>query len=206
MNYIIYKTTNKINGKYYTGCHQTDNLDDGYLGSGKYLKYAIRKYGRSNFKFEILHNISSKEEMFELERIIVNEELVNDPMSYNLKIGGSGGNPGIVGAFKGRLHSKETKEKIRQAALNQVITDEKRKKLSVNNAMKNNPEIRKKVSDSLTGRTCSELHCKRVADANTGKILINNGITAKRISADDLDKYKNTGWSKGGLPRKKKGR
>lgn len=205
MNFIIYKTTNTINGKYYTGCHQTDNLDDGYLGSGKYLKHAIQKYGRTNFKFEILHSVSSKEEMFELERIIVNEELVNDLMSYNLKLGGSGGNPGIVGAFKGKIHTEETKEKIRQASLKQVTSDEKRRKLSINSGMKNK-DIAKKVSITLTGRVCSLEHCRKVAEANIGKILINNGIVAKRISKDELAIYENTEWSKGGLPRKKTGR
>ena len=203
MNYLIYKTTNLLNTKYYIGCHQTDNLNDGYLGSGKHLKYAIKKYGKNNFKFEIMYSLSSKEEMFELERSIVNEDLINSPLTYNLKIGGSGGNPGIIGAFKGKKHSDETKEKQRQASLKQITTDEKRKKLSVNNAMKNNPEIRKKVSETLTGRTCSNEHCKRVAEANLGKILINNGIIAKRIPKDELAKYKNTEWSKGGLPRKK---
>lgn len=203
MNYLIYKTTNLLNNKYYIGCHQTNNLNDGYLGSGKHLKYAIKKYGKNNFKFEIMYSLSSKEEMFDLERSIVNEDLVNNPLTYNLKIGGSGGNPGIVGAFKGKKHSDKTKEKQRQASLKQITTDEKRKKLSVNNAMKNDPEIRKKVSESLTGRTCSDAHCKRVAEANLGTILINNGIVAKRIPKDELVKYKNTEWSKGGLPRKK---
>ena len=203
MNYLIYKTTNLLNNKYYIGCHQTDNLNDSYLGSGKHLKYAIKKYGKANFKFEIMYSLSSKEEMFELERSIVNEDLVNNPLTYNLKIGGSGGNPGIVGAFKGRTHSNETKEKQRQAALKQVVSDETRQKLSMNNAMKNNLEIRKKVSESLTGRTCSDVHCKRVAQANLGTILINNGTIAKRIPKDELEKYKNTEWSKGGLPRKK---
>jgi len=206
MNYIIYKTTNAITGKYYVGCHQTVNLNDGYLGSGKHLRYAIKKYGIDNFKFEILYSVSSKEEMFELERNIVNEDLVKNPQTYNLKIGGSGGNPGIMGAFTGKKHSEETKEKQRRASLRQVTTDEKRRKLSVNSAMKNNPEIRKKVSEMLTGRICSDEHCRRVAEANIGTILINNGVIAKRIPKDELANYKNTEWSKGGLPRKNKGR
>lgn len=109
----------------YVGSHQTDDLSDNYLGSGKHLKRAIKKYGRENFKFEILHILSSKEEMFEVERNIVNEDFVKDPLTYNLKIGGSGGNPGIVGAFSGRKHSEETKEKQRQASLKQITTDEK---------------------------------------------------------------------------------
>jgi hypothetical protein len=44
MHYIIYKTTNNINGKYYIGQHITDNLDDGYIGSGRRLKIARKKY------------------------------------------------------------------------------------------------------------------------------------------------------------------
>lgn len=43
MHYIIYETTNNKNGKKYIGCHVTDNLNDEYLGSGKYLKIAIKK-------------------------------------------------------------------------------------------------------------------------------------------------------------------
>jgi len=203
MKYIIYKTTNLLNGMYYIGCHQTNDLDDGYLGSGKHLKRAIKKYGYTNFKFEILYSVSTKEEMFELERSIVNEDLVKDPLTYNLKIGGSGGNPGIVGAFKGRKHSRESIEKIRQSALKQIASAETRKKMSVNNAMKNDPEIRKKVSDSLTGRMCSDEHRKRVAEANLGKILVNNGIIAKRISSSELELYINKNWTRGRLPKDK---
>ena len=46
-------------------------------------------------------------------------------------------------------------------------------------------------------------HNKKVAEANLGKILVNNGINAKRISKEKLEEYQSLGWSKGGLPRKK---
>jgi len=52
--YIIYKTTNLINGKIYVGQHKTDIKEDGYLGSGKLLRLAILKYGINNFIREIL--------------------------------------------------------------------------------------------------------------------------------------------------------
>ena len=36
--YTIYKITNKTNGKFYIGLHETKDLLDGYLGSGISLK------------------------------------------------------------------------------------------------------------------------------------------------------------------------
>jgi len=53
---IIYKTTNTINGKIYVGKHNKDN--DDYLGSGKLLKRAMKKYGKEYFCLEILERCS----------------------------------------------------------------------------------------------------------------------------------------------------
>lgn len=40
----IYKITNTLNGHYYYGQHTTDHLDDGYMGSGTYIKRSKEKY------------------------------------------------------------------------------------------------------------------------------------------------------------------
>ena len=88
--FYFYKITNLINNHFYYGVHFTNNIDDGYMGSGKRLKYAIKKYGIENFKKEILKYFNSENEAFEYESEIVNEELINDINCYNLNKGGHG--------------------------------------------------------------------------------------------------------------------
>ena len=90
-HYLVYKTTNLVNGKIYIGKHETNNLDDGYLGSGNLLKRAIEKYGEENFKREVLFECSSREEMNAKEAELVNEEFLKRDDVYNLKQGGEGG-------------------------------------------------------------------------------------------------------------------
>ena len=89
--HYIYKTTSLVNGKFYIGMHSTNNLEDGYLGSGKSLRRAIRKYGESNFKLEILEFFSNREELAKREKELVTEDLIQDPTCFNLRPGGEGG-------------------------------------------------------------------------------------------------------------------
>jgi hypothetical protein len=91
MYYIIYKTTNTVNGKVYIGKHKTKDLNDGYLGSGKLLCRAIEKYGIDNFAREIVHLCKTEEDMNAKEREIVTEDFCLREDTYNLCVGGHGG-------------------------------------------------------------------------------------------------------------------
>ena len=89
--YIIYKTINKVNNKYYIGQHRTNNIDDGYLGSGIELTVDIKKYGKSNFIREILYLVDNSTQLDDMEDWIVNGFIIRDPNSYNRGPGGKFG-------------------------------------------------------------------------------------------------------------------
>lgn len=88
--HYIYKTTCNVSGRYYIGMHSTDNLNDGYLGSGKRLWNSIKKHGRENHSIEILEHYESREVLKNREKELVCEELLNDAMCMNLVVGGTG--------------------------------------------------------------------------------------------------------------------
>lgn len=91
--YYIYITTNLVNGKKYVGQHYGE-LDDSYIGSGNTFKKAIAKYGRENFKKEILEICSSYDDMNEAEkRWIQKLNAVRSKEYYNIATGGYNSNP-----------------------------------------------------------------------------------------------------------------
>jgi len=89
--HYIYKTTNLLSGKYYIGMHSTSDLEDGYQGSGKRLRYSINKYGAENHKVEILEYLNSREELTKREKEIVNLNEIAKKDCMNLMVGGTGG-------------------------------------------------------------------------------------------------------------------
>ena len=91
MFYTIYKITNKINGKIYVGKHQTKDLNDGYMGSGKLISASIEKYGIENFQKEILFQFDNEAEMNAREAELITEEFCLREDTYNLCPGGKGG-------------------------------------------------------------------------------------------------------------------
>lgn len=141
MFYTIYKTTNKINGKFYIGKHQTQKLNDNYLGSGKALEIAIKKYGRENFEKRIIFVFEDEKLMNEKERQIVTKDFILDKNNYNCGVGGEGGaqflkkhseqtKKILSEKRKGIIFSKETRDKISNANRKRTLSKETRKKLS----------------------------------------------------------------------------
>lgn len=86
--HYFYKITNTVNNHFYYGIHSTNDLNDGYMGSGSRLKIAIKKYGIENFSKEIIKFFNNRAELAKYEAEIVTESLVHDPNCYNMVIGG----------------------------------------------------------------------------------------------------------------------
>jgi group I intron endonuclease len=131
---FIYITTNTANGKQYIGKRSyMKNGWERYLGSGKLLLRAIRKYGRTSFSREIIYESFSKEDLDAAERSVIRSlSAVESEAFYNLSPGGSGTSFG----FMGKKHSADTRARMcasaRKENSRRQITDKLRKATSEN--------------------------------------------------------------------------
>ena len=89
----IYKTTNKLNNKIYIGQKKSNIfLENKYLGSGKYLKHAINKYGAENFTVDFIDQADTREQLSNLEiYYIALYNSTDKTIGYNIAKGGIGG-------------------------------------------------------------------------------------------------------------------
>lgn len=188
MYYGIYKITNRVNGKMYIGQHTTDDLDDGYMGSGAIMKKALKKYGREAFAKEWLEFAENAEDLNCLERMYVDEEWLARPDTYNLVLGGK--------ATAGFKHTYETKRKLSIWAKERLkdkenhpmygrhLSEEQKEKQRAAHLGQQSPMKGKRLSEE-TRKKLSEARkafCRqnpRINSRNSGKHWYNNGIESK---------------------------
>ena len=182
---IIYKATNKENGKYYIG--QTKGTLKNRIRSHKYASKnkdtvfyrAIRKYGIDAFEWEVVEECSSKKELDECEVRLIAENLDG----YNIAKGGEGGDtisshPDLdtikanVSEFhKGKTLSEEHKRKISEAHKGRkrgVMSEEHKRKISEGN--RNSYSKGRKAWNKGVPQT--EEHKNKISEANKGKIKV----------------------------------
>ena len=154
MYYTIYQTTNLLNGKKYIGKHITSDLHDSYLGSGMLLVKSIKKYGKENFKKEILFIFDNENDMNEKEKEILTESILADLNYYNIAAGGQGG---AIVLIPGHLLYESTKKRLSDSQKNRSedmsrITKENHKSKRVGMYGKSQTEYQKKtVSEKFKG-------------------------------------------------------
>ena len=174
MYYIVYKITNLINQKFYIGCHKTSNVNDDYMGSGKLIKNAIKKYGIENFQKDILFIFDNKEDMFNKEKELVTEELVLNRNCYNVKLGGTANYYYIN---HNGLNHKNNQHLILK---NKLESDEEYKKEFIDKMIKINNE--------------NGLKRRGISPKNKNKIAIYKDNKQKYIFESELNEYKDNGW------------
>lgn len=116
--YLIYETTNLKNGKIYRGRHQTNNVDDGYLGSGTHLTKAIKKYGAENFVREDLFFAFDYDSMLWAEKVFVDKLWVERRDTYNITEGGGGSYTKFIGGrWLNVMQTESAKQKRKETLL-----------------------------------------------------------------------------------------
>lgn len=197
----IYRITNLINGKVYIG--QTKQADPEKrwalhkqslrkeTGGCPLLKAAMLKYGVANFKFEVLI-ICFDTDLHKIEKEYIKKYNAITPGGYNILPGGQSG-----GGFKGKKHSSETIQKIKNTLKGLYIADPKLRTIQaerakINNAGKDLSRIisqsdnfKKAVAEGRVGRKGW-----KVTHSVEEKVEIN-----KRISETLKTYYKNNSGS-----------
>jgi len=201
---IIYKITNKINGKIYIGqtINEFEKRWSVHVSSKKgcpYLQNAIQKYGKENFDKVIVARCDSLEEMNHRETYYIKLFNTLAPNGYNLNTGGDS-----------RIPSEETRKKMSEAQkrigkgrnLGKRASEETKKKMSIINSGEGNPFFGKKhtseakLKNSLAhlGKTASEEAKQKMSIAHNGN-KYNLGTKASRetlegMSLRGLERYK----------------
>lgn len=190
---IIYKITNLINNKFYIGQDIKNNPK--YFGSGKLIISAIKKYGKKNFKKEIIEYCVDEKHLDEREIFWIKElNATNRKIAYNICEGGNTYRTmkGENNPWFGKKHSEKTKALIKEKRKFQKMSDEEKERLR--NLWK---------SDKNPGKNKSKetIEKIKIALSKIDRTGINSSMSGKTHSDEtkkhwsEIRKGKNTGLS-----------
>lgn len=175
MKGIVYKATCLVNNKVYIGVTNRtieirikEHIKLSNKTNPRYLfNKAIKKYGKDNFKFEIIDSYSSFDDRDskEINYINIYNSFYMNNMGYNMTLGGDGS--------RGHIKSKESIEKIKTARKNQIFSLETRELWSSQRKGRRlSDETKKRMSVSMVESGChkkTEAHKEKLRLANLGK-------------------------------------
>jgi group I intron endonuclease len=183
----LYKITNLLNNKVYIGQSYSETerwRQHKYCARSKpkqYIDRTMKKYGISNFIYEVIAIALSQEDTDFTEIELIKQFNSQDRnFGYNISPGGdkiwNEGLPKEKHPMFGRHHSEESKKKISEANSGKLVgpcTEERKRKISEANKGKTFSSIhKKKLSDAKLGKSrekMSEEVRQKIAKANTGK-------------------------------------
>lgn len=207
--HYIYKITRADGSeKFYIGMHSTDDLEDGYLGSGQRLWKSINKHGKDKHSKEILEFLPTRKELRDREREIVNEKLLDNKLCMNLCLGGNGGfdtvnskrqniygTNGQPGHGGQNLHFGRTSEankirwKFHRETYSRVIKTAQ--PLAVVAAQSKSANEKRAATFNAIG------HQQGSSNSQFGTCWVTNGSKPVKITKDKLEEYLTNGYSRG---------
>lgn len=182
----IYLIVNNINGKTYVGKRKfrfkTSTFSkDGYMGSGKAVKRAQKRYGIENFEKFLITYTSSEKDACEKEKFWIAHYKSLGKAEYNISL--------CQGGVIGRKCSEKQKEKMRKIMVGRTISDETKKKISETlHGRHHSYEEKEKISNTLSNYyKTHDAHSKGTKWYNNGKISVMakecpEGFSTGRIS------------------------
>ena len=205
--HCLYKIENKLNEKFYIGVHSTDDINDGYMGSGDLIIKAIKKYGKNNFLKTVLKYCDNRELLMELEKKVVNKKFVARKDTYNVNVGGVG----LVSTWK------KSNETIAYKLKNDPIWTETRSRnisSGIRNAMKKGKcstatrefqrirtekSMTKEAIEKRKTTYAKNKHQQGENHALYGKRAMHNDVDWKWVQKEEVERYLNSGWKFGKL-------
>lgn len=148
--HFTYKTVCTVSNSYYFGIHSTDDMNDGYLGSGRRLVRSVKLHGKASHRREVIAYFPDRKSLIEAEEHLITTSMLADKACMNMIPGGH-----VSSGMTGRKHSEETKKKMSESTKGQVCSDATRAKISASRSgitpvFKNPEERQRKITAALT--------------------------------------------------------